>query len=192
MPRTAAVKDVTMRNCIAACLSLFLSFVTPVFAETVQAATKTPGADPTAVVAQAQQERGLVVERAGHPSQLLSAERFAALPRITQRVSFMTGNGEQQNEWTGPLLWTVLGASGVIDVANQREQAHLVVRVTGADGYAAAIALGEISPLLADRPILLADVLNGASLPDHALRLVVPGDRLGARSVRDVVRIKIE
>jgi len=181
-----------MRNCIAACLSLLLSFVTPVFAETVQAATKTPGADLTAVVAQAQQERGLVVERAGHPSQLLSAERFAALPRITQRVSFMTGNGEQQNEWTGPLLWTVLGASGVIDVANQREQAHLVVRVTGADGYAAAIALGEISPLLADRPILLADVLNGASLPDHVLRLVVPGDRLGARSVRDVVRIKIE
>jgi DMSO/TMAO reductase YedYZ molybdopterin-dependent catalytic subunit len=164
----------------------------PVFAETVQAGAKTPGADPIAIVAQAQQERGLVVQRAGQPSRVLSPERFAALPRITQRVSFMTGNGEQQNEWTGPLLWTVLGASGVIEGANQREQAHLVVRVTGADGYAAAIALGEISPLLADRPILLADDLNGAPLPDHALRLIVPGDRLGARSVRDVVRIEIE
>jgi len=181
-----------MRNCIAACLSLFLSFVMPVFAETVPAALKTHSADPIAVVAQAQQERGLVVQRAGQPSSLLPSERFAALPRITQRVSFMTGNGEQQNEWTGPLLWTVLGASGFIEGANQREQAHLVVRVTGADGYAAAIALGEISPLLADRPILLADELNGAPLPDHALRLVVPGDRLGARSVRDVVRIEIE
>ena len=142
------------------------------------------------VVAQAQQERGLVVQRAGHPTGLLSPEHFAALSRITQRVS--TGNGEQQNEWTGPLLWTVLDASGLIEGANQREQAHLVIRVTRADGYAAAIALGEISPLLADRPILLADELNGTPLPGHALRLVVPGDRLGARSVRDVVRLEIE
>jgi DMSO/TMAO reductase YedYZ molybdopterin-dependent catalytic subunit len=173
-------------------LSLFLSFVTPVYAGTAHPGSKTLDIDPIAVVAQAQQERGLVVQRAGQPSSLLSPERFAALPRITQRVSFMTGNGEQQNEWTGPLLWTVLDASGLIEAANQREQAHLVVRVTGADGYAAAIAVGEISPLLADRPILLADKLNGAPLPDHALRLVVPGDRLGARSVRDVVHIEIQ
>jgi len=33
--------------------------------------------------------------------------------------------------------------------------------------------------------------MNGALLPDHALRLVVPGDRRGGRSVRDVVRIDI-
>ena len=54
------------------------------------------------------------------------------------------------------------------------------------------ISLGEISPQFADRPILLADQLNGAPLPEHALRLIVPGDRLGGRSVRDVVRIAIE
>ena len=118
--------------------------------------------------------------------------RFAGLARITQRVSVMTGSGEQQNEWAGPLLWDVLGASGVIEGADQREQAHLVVRVTGADGYPAVVSLGEISPLLANRPILLADQLNGALLPGHALRLIVPGDRLGARSVRDVVRIEIQ
>jgi hypothetical protein len=169
-----------MRNRVAACLSLFLSLVTPVFAETAHPGSKTLDIDPIAVVAQTQQNRGLVVQRAGHPTDLLSPERFAALARITQRVS--TGNGEQKNEWTGPLLWTVLDASGVIEGTNQRDQAHLVARVTGADGYAAVIALGEISPLLADRPILLADELNGASLPDHALRLVVPGD----------VRIEIE
>ena len=181
-----------MQNCVAGCLSLFLSLVTAVYAETAHPGSKTLDIDPIAVIAQVQQDRGLVVQRAGHPTDLLSPERFAALARITQRVSVITGNGEQQNEWTGPLLWTVLDASGVIEGANQREQAHLVARVTGADGYAAVIALGEISPLLADRPILLADELNGAPLPDHALRLVVPGDRLGARSVRDVVRIEIE
>jgi hypothetical protein len=80
-----------MRNCIATCLSLLLFFVMPVFAETVQAAQKTPSADPFIVVAQARQERGLVVQRAGQASSLLSSERFSALPRITQRVSIMTG-----------------------------------------------------------------------------------------------------
>jgi hypothetical protein len=34
--------------------------------------------------------------------------------------------------------------------------------------------------------------VDGALLADHALRLVVPGDRRGGRSVRDVVRIDID
>jgi hypothetical protein len=181
-----------MRNCVAGGLSLVLAFAMPALAETLQAAPTTPGLDQFALVESAQPDRGLLVERAGQPSRLFSAERIAALPRSTQRASFMTGRGEQQNEWTGALLWDMLGASGVIDGANPREQAHLAVRVTGADGYAAVISLGEISPQFADRPVLLADQLNGAPLPEHALRLIVPGDRLGGRSVRDVVRITIE
>jgi DMSO/TMAO reductase YedYZ molybdopterin-dependent catalytic subunit len=181
-----------MRNCLACGLSLVLAFAMPALADTLQAAPTTPGPDHFALVESVQPERGLLVERAGQPSRLLSPERIAALPRNTQRVRFMTGRGEQQNEWTGPLLWDVLGASGVIDGANPREQAQLAVRVIGADGYAAVISLGEISPQFADRPILLADQLNGAPLPEHALRLIVPGDRLGGRSVREVVRIAIE
>jgi DMSO/TMAO reductase YedYZ molybdopterin-dependent catalytic subunit len=181
-----------MPNYFVSCLSAFVAFAMPVFAEVFHAPLKTAELDLVVIAEPAQQERGLVVQRAGKSSHLLSPDRIGGLPRITQRVSFMTGSGEQQNEWAGPLLWNVLGASGVIDGADPREQAHLVVRVTGADGYAAVISLGEISPQLADRPILLADQLNGSPLPDHTLRLIVPGDRLGARSVRDVVRIAIE
>jgi hypothetical protein len=66
------------------------------------------------------------------------------------------------------------------------------LKVTGADGYAAVIALGEIAPPFADRPIQIADHMNGALLPDHALRLVVPGDKRGGRSVPDVARVDIE
>jgi DMSO/TMAO reductase YedYZ molybdopterin-dependent catalytic subunit len=104
----------------------------------------------------------------------------------------MTGHGEQQNEWTGPLLWDVLVASGAVDRAKPAEQVHLSVRVTGADGYVAVVALAEIAPQFANRPIQIADRMNGTPLPDRALRLVVPGDRRGGRSVRDVVRIDID
>jgi hypothetical protein len=66
------------------------------------------------------------------------------------------------------------------------------VRVTGADGYAAVIALAEIAPQFAGRPIQLADHMNGAPIPAPGLRLIVPGDRRGGRSVRDVVRIDFD
>src|SRR5215472_2467492 len=51
----------------------------------------------------------------------------------------------------GPLLWEVLGLSGVVVATGPRELAHLAARVTGADGYSAVIALGEIAPQLAGR-----------------------------------------
>jgi hypothetical protein len=41
----AAEKDVTMRNCVATCLSLFLSFVTPVYAETARPGSKAVNID---------------------------------------------------------------------------------------------------------------------------------------------------
>jgi hypothetical protein len=156
-----------MRICLALCLSLFFALM-PATAET-----------------------GLLVERAGQPSKTLSPEQIAALKPITQAASFITARGEQ-NEWTGPLLWDVLGASGVLGSATPREQAHLAVRVTGADGYSAIVSVGEISPQFLGLPIQLADRLNGAPLADHALRLIVPGDQVGGRSVRDVVRIDVE
>ena len=129
---------------------------------------------------------------AGAAARSLSPERIAGLPHLTQRVGFMTGHGEQQNEWSGPLLWDVLVDSGAVDPSKPAEQVHLAVRVTGADGYMAVIALAEIAPQFAGRPIQIADSENGAPLPQQTLRLIVPGDRRGGRSVRDVVRIDID
>jgi hypothetical protein len=185
-------KGITMRSSMACSLILVFAFASPAPTATLHPALKTAQISPVAPNPSAQPERGVVVQRAGSASHVLSPDRIAALPRVTQRVGSMTGRGEQQNDWTGPLLWTVLDAAGVLNTGDQREQAHLAVRIIAADGYAAVVSVGEISPLLADRPILLADELNGAPLPDHSLRLIVPGDRLGARSVRDVIRIDIE
>jgi Oxidoreductase molybdopterin binding domain len=192
-----------MRYCLAACLCFVLALVPPASAETLrvmgagnlaslggQAASKANGFD-TAQVEPAQSPRGLLVQRAGQSSQVVPSERLAALAPITQRIGFMTGRGEQQNEWTGPLLWDVLAAAGVIDPAKPAEAVRLAVRITGADGYTAVVALAERAPQFAGRPIQLADHLNGAPIPDQGLRLIVPGDRLGGRSVRDVVRIDV-
>jgi molybdate transport system substrate-binding protein len=171
---------------------LTLRFATFVMSEGGQTVLKVHGFDPVGLIEPAPSLPGLLIQRIGQASHMLSFERLAALKPMTQRVGFLTGQGEQQNEWTGPLLWDVLAASGAADAIKPAEHVRLAVRVTGADGYTAVVALAEISPQFAGRPIQLADHLNGALLPDHGLRLVVPGDKRGGRSVRDVVRIDIE
>jgi molybdate transport system substrate-binding protein len=172
--------------------TLTLRFASFVMSEAGQAVMKAHGFDPVALVEPVPPSPGLLVQRAGQASRVLSSERIGALTPITQRVAFMTGQGEQQREWTGPLLWDVLVASGAIDPTKAAEQVRFAVRVTGADGYTAVIALAEIAPQFAGRPIQLADHMNGASIAGRALRLVVPGDRRGGRSVRDVIRIDID
>ena len=171
---------------------LTLRFATFVMSEGGQAIMKAHGFDPVALVEPVTPSPGLLVQRMGHSSRVISSERMAALKPITQNIAFMTDHGEQQTEWTGPLLWDVLVASGAIESIKPGEQVRLTVRVTGADGYSAVIALAEIAPQFAGRPIQLADHMDDALLPDHALRLIVPGDRRGGRSVRDVIRIDID
>jgi len=168
--------------------SRFAAFV---MSEAGQPVLKAHGFDPVAFVEPTPQ-RGLLVQRTGQSSRMLAAERLAELKTVTQRVTFAGGQGEQQNEWTGPLLWDVLATSGIIDPGKPREHVPLAVRITGADGYAAVVALAEIAPQFAGRQVQLANQMNGAPLPHQALRLIVPGDRLAGRSVRDVVRIDVE
>ncbi len=169
-----------------------LRFAAFVLSEGGQAVMKAHGFDPVALAGPVPQSPGLLVQRTGQASHVISAARIGELKPITQTVSFMTEHGERQVEWTGPLVWDVLTASGAIESVKPPEQVRLTVRVTGADGYTAAIALGEIAPQFAGRPIQIADHMNGVPIPDHGLRLVVPGDKRGGRSVRDVIRIDIE
>jgi ABC-type molybdate transport system substrate-binding protein len=171
---------------------LTLRFAAFVMSEGGQAVIKVHGFDPVALVEPAPSSPGLLVQRIGQAPRAISADRIAALKPVTQKIAFATDRGEQQNEWTGPLLWDVLMASGATESIKPGEQVRLTVRVTGADGYTAVVALAEIAPQFAGRPIQLADHMNGSMLPDHALRLIVPGDRRGGRSVRDVIRIDIE
>jgi DMSO/TMAO reductase YedYZ molybdopterin-dependent catalytic subunit len=111
------------------------------------------------------------------------------LPAVEQHVSFLTGHGTEQATYTGALLWSVLEKAGVLG-SDPRERLHHSVAVTGRDGYVAVLALAEIDPELQGKPVLLAYRRDGQPIPSE-LRLVVPGDHRGGRSVRDVVRIEI-
>jgi molybdate transport system substrate-binding protein len=169
-----------------------LRFAAFVMSEGGQAVLKAHGFDPVALTEPVPPAPGLLIQRAGRASHVISVDRIAALKPITQAVAFATEHGEREAEWSGPLLWDVLVASGVLESGQVSEQPRLVVRVTGSDGYSAVIAVAEIAPQFAGHPIQLANHMNGAALPDNALRLVVPGDRRGGRSVRDVIRIDID
>lgn len=133
----------------------------------------------------------LVVQRVGRPVNALTAAALAALPSFAQRLPApSSAHGMAENEWSGPKLWDVLAAAGAVDLAQHAEHVRLVAKVKGADGYVAAIAVGEISPEFGGRPVQLADHRDGKPL--ETLRLVVPGEKRGGRSVRDVVRIDVE
>ncbi len=73
--------------------------------------------------------------------------------------------------------------------ADRRTRLRRNIVVTGRDGYAVTLALAEIDPEFEGKQVLLAYRRNGQPIEGNTLRLVVPGDRHGGRSVRDVVRI---
>src|SRR5262249_55442346 len=109
---------------------LTLRFATFLMSEGGQAAMKAHGFDPVALVEPVPPSPGLLVQRTGQGSHVISTDRIAALKSITQKVAFATDRGEQQNEWTGPLLWDVLTASGAIETVKPGDQVRLTVRVT--------------------------------------------------------------
>lgn len=119
----------------------------------------------------------------------LTAADLKALPQASADVSFETGHGQQSAHYTGALLWDVVEKAGVADEPGAKAKHHLqhAVLVTGRDGYAVAVAIGEIDPDFENKTILLVD--DGA---EKGFRLIVPGDKKGGRAVRDVVRIEIE
>lgn len=151
-------------------------------------------AAPAAVPPEASPE-GVLVGPRGGAMRLLAPETLARLPQL--RVE-LPGHAGQAGSPTpppmvleGPSLWSVLAEAGAVDPAQPREQVRRVVLATGRDGYVAVLALGEIAPDFAGRPVLLALRMDGRALAPAALRLAVPGEVRGGRSVRDLARLEV-
>ena len=81
--------------------------------------------------------------------------------------------------------------SAEMSSSDRRARLRRTIWVTGRDGYTAALALAEIDPEFEGKQVLLAYRRDGKPIDGNTLRLVVPGDRHGGRSVRDVVRIEV-
>ena len=121
----------------------------------------------------------------------LGAAELSALPSKQVAVSFATEQGTLTGSFEGPLLWSVLEKAGAIDPAKHRDQVSQTVVILARDGYRAVLALAEIAPEFEAKQVILAVRADGKPLGAGHPRLIVPLDKRGGRSVRDVVRIEL-
>ena len=126
----------------------------------------------------------------GGISRVVASEALSRLPRDTIRLAIHDG---QPSLFTGVSLADVLKIAG-FDPTTLRGPAlaqYLVVEAR--DGYRVIFGAGELDSGITGRAILLAFLSDGKPLDrdQGPWRLVVPGDRRGARWVRQVTALRI-
>jgi hypothetical protein len=122
---------------------------------------------------------------------VLDETLLKSLPPITVDVSFETGAGKKSGTYTGVLLWAFLEKAALIDAPGKNASLTHTLLITGRDGYAVALALGEIDPHYEGKSVIIAYAGGEPPASAEELRLVVPGDAHGGRSVRDVTTIEV-
>lgn len=118
----------------------------------------------------------------------LALADLQARPAVTVEVTAAAAQGPRKITYTGALLWPLLQAAAV-DAPGHATQHQHVLMARGSDGYAVAVAFGEMDPHLEGKQVLIAYAMDGKPLP--APRLVVPGDSHGARAVHDLAAIEV-
>ena len=124
----------------------------------------------------------------GHESPV-TAEDFAARPKHREHVTFLGQNGEESADYEGVSLWDMLDTDAMPQPGKQR--VRLVARVIGRDGFVAAVAVAEIDPEFEGKDVLVGYALDGSGAAAGPLRMVVPGDKHGARAVKEIARIEV-
>jgi len=120
----------------------------------------------------------------------ITAEDLAKMPRAT----VTTKSNGMETVYDGVWLHEVLKRAGVPQGSELRGKA-LATYVTceAQDGYQVVFSLAELDPSFIDNEILLADTAGGKPLfgAQGRFRLVVPKDKVGARSIRMLTRIVV-
>jgi len=120
----------------------------------------------------------------------ITPELIADLPR--QEVTLT--HHDESLRCDGPLLADVVAKAGVPSGESVRGPAlRTAVVARAADGYSVLFSLGEIDPRLGNGTIILADRCDGKTLDGATgpYRLAIPGDKRGARSVRQLIALEI-
>jgi hypothetical protein len=106
------------------------------------------------------------------------------------QVSYLTERGQVSASYTGVLLWSLLQSAGGIDDATRNAIVSHTIRITATDNYVVVLSTGEIAPDFGNAQALVAYERDGKPLDNF--RVVMPGDKHGARDIHDVATIKIE
>jgi hypothetical protein len=129
--------------------------------------------------------------KVAHPEQFDLA-KLKALASQQVQVSFLSERGEQEMSFTGVPLWALLGEAGGIADTEKSAALHHTIKITAKDGYWVVISTGEIAPDLGGKPAMIAYQRDDEAPGASGFRLVMPGDKHGARYVRDVITIDVE
>ncbi len=119
-----------------------------------------------------------------HP-RTLTLEELRALPSVNVEIT----QGTYKGIFEGPLLWSLLEAAAPIDEVGPKTRWLHGIIAKGGDGYGVLVAVGEVSPELEGKQVIVAYAQNGKPLP--ALMLIVPGDKAGRRFVLDLAVIEV-
>jgi len=114
---------------------------------------------------------------------------LAVLKQVTVTGSFHTMAGQESHHWTGPLLLDVVDRASMTDAPGKKTHMQHAILARGSDGYAVAVAIGEIDSRGEGKQVIVALEQDGKPLPTP--RLVVPNDRAFARGVRDLVGLEV-
>jgi hypothetical protein len=121
----------------------------------------------------------------------LTSDMLRSLPKTDVDVSFETSKGRETVHYAGALLWAILDKAGLVNGDGKNAELRHTLLITGRDGYAVAIAVGEIEPHYEAKPVIIAYEGGTPSGTLAAIRLIVPGDAHGGRSVSNVVHIEV-
>ncbi|MBC7798252.1 MAG: molybdopterin-dependent oxidoreductase [Pyrinomonadaceae bacterium] len=121
--------------------------------------------------------------------------KMSDLAKLTRRDLKIKSVDNKETTFSGFELREVLQLAGVKfgdDLRGKRLAEYLLVEA--ADGYKAVFALTELDAAFTDKIILLADKRDGKPLgnDEGVLRIVVSDEKKQARSVRQVVALKIK
>jgi DMSO/TMAO reductase YedYZ molybdopterin-dependent catalytic subunit len=123
-----------------------------------------------------------------HPRTLTLAE-LKGLPPATAETDFEGKDGPRHATFTGAALLPLLDEAGMTDEPGEHTHLRHVLLARGLDGYAVAVAIGELDPRMEGKGAIVAYAQDGQ--PTKGLRLVVPGDHHAGRAVRDLVAIEV-
>jgi hypothetical protein len=121
----------------------------------------------------------------------LSASDLAAMPREQAEVTEQDG---VKTTYEGVALQDILKKAGIPFGRQMRGKALAgYVLAEAKDGYAVAFSLGELDPDLGGTRVIVADKRDGKPLFEYQgpVRLVIPADKEGARSVRMLEKLEV-
>jgi hypothetical protein len=134
----------------------------------------------------AQQNATIAIEGDLSKPLTLAAADLSTMTRITVSIGSMS--------YQGVLLGDIMKRAGAPTGSNLRGKALTTyVLVTAADGYQVVFSLGELDATVTNHQIVVADSSEGKPLSETEgpFRLVIPEDKIGARSVRMLRRIQV-